>query len=353
VTIDESHDDPLDRRGPGWETDDVLQDYAPIVNGLPFEENFLALTFHPAAAIGQPPTFELPPPFVAQTVPPGSCAPGPTLLTFTNSVQTVAPGLPDTSDVRPGPCGDVVLVGQVPQGQLSHVDAAVDEPEALALAYFDDALRRRGIAVAPPAPAGGPIPGVIEAPYTASPSGTLIWRHDGEPLSKLLAAFWLPSDNLIGEELIRELDAALNHHAGGLAGGAEIERAWLRSIGVDPATLTIADGSGLSQYDRVTPRALAAILFHDWHGPYHDIVLSALPVPGERGDLRTLMVGTPAAGRVYAKTGSMMHIRGLAGYVATRTHGTVIFVLSIDDWIGTNDDLNAMRATVCSRLAES
>jgi D-alanyl-D-alanine carboxypeptidase len=43
----------------------------------------------------------------------------------------------------------------------------------------------------------------------------------------------------------------------------------------------------------------------------------------------------------------------LAGYVATQTHGTVIFVLSIDDWIGTDAGLEAVRAAVCSRLAQS
>src|SRR6202012_5404290 len=62
VTIDESHVVPGERRAPGWSVDDVLQDYAPVVNGLPFEENVLPLTLQPATARGLPPTLQLPPP---------------------------------------------------------------------------------------------------------------------------------------------------------------------------------------------------------------------------------------------------------------------------------------------------
>jgi D-alanyl-D-alanine carboxypeptidase/D-alanyl-D-alanine-endopeptidase (penicillin-binding protein 4) len=353
VVLDESHVDPAERRAPGWSVDDVLAYYAPIVNGLPFEENVVAVTLVPAAAIGLPPAVQLPEPFQPLAVQAGACRPAPTLLTFTVVARTVAAGQPDTSDVVAGSCGDIVVTGTVPLGQPSHVDAAVDLPDVLALRYFAGALRQRGIDVLPSPPSPGPIPGVVDAPFTATPQGPVVWRHDGEPLSALLGDMWLPSDNLIAEELLRELDVTANGRSGTLAGGADVERSWLSSVGVDPQTLTIADGSGLSQYNRVTPRALAAILLHDWRGAYHDVVLAALPVAGVRGDLRGLMAGTPAEGRVYAKTGSMMHVRGLAGFVATRTHGTVIFALNVDDWIGSDADLDAVRTAVCVRLAQS
>ncbi len=149
VTLDESHVAPAERRAPGWSVDDVLQDYAPVVNGLPFEENVLALTLAPGAALGLPPLVQLPAPFVPLAVPAGTCSPGPTLLTFTVAARTVAAGRSDTSDVVAGPCGDVIVTGEVPLGGPSHVDAAVDQPEVLALRYFEDALRRRGVEVLP------------------------------------------------------------------------------------------------------------------------------------------------------------------------------------------------------------
>jgi D-alanyl-D-alanine carboxypeptidase/D-alanyl-D-alanine-endopeptidase (penicillin-binding protein 4) len=93
------------------------------------------------------------------------------------------------------------------------------------------------------------------------------------------------------------------------------------------------------------------ILLHDWRGPGRTTVLAALPVAGVRGDLRGAMRGTAAEGHVIAKTGSMSHVRGLAGYVTTRTRGTLVFALSIDDWIGSDADMAALRAAFCSQLA--
>jgi D-alanyl-D-alanine carboxypeptidase/D-alanyl-D-alanine-endopeptidase (penicillin-binding protein 4) len=210
------------------------------------------------------------------------------------------------------------------------------------------------------------IPATSGDTYGAMNRGTVspyvVWTLDGEPLSDLLADMWWPSDNLIAETLLKEIgrragnatvtggalvtDGAL----GTTVAGAAVERAWLISIGVDPATLTIADGSGLSSYDRITPRALAAILQADWNGPFRDLVLDDLPLAGVRGTLATSFVGSPAERRTYAKTGSVNHTRGLAGYLATLHHGALTFAWSVDDWMGSDADLSALRARVLSRL---
>jgi serine-type D-Ala-D-Ala carboxypeptidase/endopeptidase (penicillin-binding protein 4) len=202
----------------------------------------------------------------------------------------------------------------------------------------------------PPPTAAEPLAGVAQTPQPPSTGESAIWTNDGEPLAALLGDFWMPSDNLVGEELFYALDAALNHRPGGADGAVAIESAWLRGIGVDPATVEIADGSGLSQYDRITPRILATILRHDWNGPNREAVLDGLPVLGVRGDLRRVGSGTPVAGRVFAKGGSMMHVRGLAGYGATATHGAAVIVISVDDWLGADDDLDAFRAAFCGRI---
>jgi D-alanyl-D-alanine carboxypeptidase/D-alanyl-D-alanine-endopeptidase (penicillin-binding protein 4) len=350
LLVDESHVAPSERRAPGWSVDDMLQDYAPIVNGLPFEENVLAASLDPAATIGGVPSIRLPKPFAPLALPVRSCPGGPTLLTFDVRAQTVATGHADTSDAAPGRCGEIVVTGDVPQGAVASVDIAVDAPEMLARLTLADALTGAGIAVATPAPSSAPLAGITDVPLAGDGAGTIVWDHRGEPLADLLADMWLPSDNLIAEELFHELDAAANHRPATAGGAAAVERAWLREIGVDPAALTIADGSGLSQYDRINPSVLAAILVHDWNGPHRDVVLDALPIAGARGDLRRFGLGTSAAGHVFAKTGSMMHVRGLAGYVASARHGAVVFALSVDDWLGNDDDLNAFRAAFCSRI---
>jgi D-alanyl-D-alanine carboxypeptidase len=48
----------------------------------------------------------------------------------------------------------------------------------------------------------------------------------------------------------------------------------------------------------------------------------------------------------------MMHVRGLAGYLATERHGAVTFAFNVDDWIGAYHDLAAARAAVLSRIIQ-
>jgi D-alanyl-D-alanine carboxypeptidase/D-alanyl-D-alanine-endopeptidase (penicillin-binding protein 4) len=173
---------------------------------------------------------------------------------------------------------------------------------------------------------------MMDGEMGAEPGSRVVWTHDGEPLSDLLADMWWPSDNLVAELLLREIGRQTAGTPGTSAHGVAAERTWLTSIGVDPATLTIVDGSGLSSYDRVTPRALVAILQADWNGPYREMVLDDLPLSGVRGTTAGDFKGTLAAGRTFAKTGSMNHTRGLAGYLATLHHGAVTFAWSVDDW---------------------
>ena len=130
------------------------------------------------------------------------------------------------------------------------------------------------------------------------------------------------------------------------------EKTWLKGLGVDTDAIAIEDGSGLSVYDRITPRDLVVILRHDWDGPNRDLVLDALPIAGVRGTLKSSFTGTPAEKRVFAKTGSLSHVSALAGYVANAKHGAVIIAFQVDDWVGASADLRELRGRVLSEFVE-
>jgi D-alanyl-D-alanine carboxypeptidase len=48
----------------------------------------------------------------------------------------------------------------------------------------------------------------------------------------------------------------------------------------------------------------------------------------------------------------MMHVRALAGYLATKRHGAVTFDFTVDDWLGDYADLAPLRAQVLSRIVD-
>src|SRR6202011_1257518 len=91
---------------------------------------------------------------------------------------------------------------------------------------------------------------------------------------------------------------------GTTAHGIALEQSWLTGLGGDAKTLAIEDGGGLSAYDRIAPRALVAILKHDWDSANRDVVLDDLPIAGVRGTLKSSYAGTAAERHVFAKSGS-------------------------------------------------
>jgi serine-type D-Ala-D-Ala carboxypeptidase/endopeptidase (penicillin-binding protein 4) len=333
---------------PGWMWDDLPWYYAAPVTRLGLNDNQVTLRVAPGAAPGAP---------VGVTVEPwGSvCYPSaascPVDLGFRIRVAaaTGAAGSASTLDVTrrlgAGFPDEVALVGTLAaDAKPENLSIAVPNPPAYAAAAARRALAAGGIRVLPDV--------IASAGAVAAAPAAPVWTHDSEPLRDLLADLWLPSDNVLAEELLRALGGAAPGAQGSTADGIAWEKSWLKGLGVDPDTLAIDDGSGLSGYDRVTPRALVTVLRHDWDGPHRDLVLDDLPIAGVRGTLKSSYAGTAAEKRVFAKTGTVSHVSTLAGYAANDKHGAVIFAFEVDDWVGAAADLRELRGRVLSMLVE-
>lgn len=323
------------RYGYGWSWDDLPYYYAPVVTALELEEGTVHMTFAPAASAGTLATLRVWPQSSAYTI--------------DNELMTGAAGSKDTSDiVRPWDKPSTIqITGDYPLGdkESGEVNPAVPDPESYAGDVFARALQAHGITVT-----GGVHDGKMPA------NATKLWTHDSDPMPKLLSEFWYPSDNLMGELFLKELGVVQAGEPGTDDHGAALEDGFLKTIGVDPATVTIGDGSGLSQYDRITPADLVAILQYDWDGPNRDVVLDALPVAGVRGTLDHAYIGTPAERAVFAKTGSISHVRTISGFVRTRTHGAMTFSFLINNWMGEQQPKGAealakVRGALFSQLA--
>jgi D-alanyl-D-alanine carboxypeptidase/D-alanyl-D-alanine-endopeptidase (penicillin-binding protein 4) len=325
----------------GWSIDDIPYEYAAVPSALSLGLNVAHIRVLPGEAIDAPSVLRVEPQTGAFTV--------------ENATVTGTRGSPDSTDLaRPWDRPQTIrAIGSYPLGAplSDDLEPAVPDPPAYAADLFVRALAAHGVMVA-----GG-------IRFGPAPTGTTsLWTHQSKPLAAVLRDFWPPSTNLIGEQLLEELgsQAARRTIAGSARGtdtrerGISNETDWLRSIGVDPTTLTIADGSGLSEYDRITPRALVTILRADWRGPLRDAVMAALPVAGVSGTLRSTFTHPPLKGAIYAKTGTTNHARLLAGYARTQRGQTVVFALMVNDWMDGSADaqrsLNAARAAVLDAL---
>ena len=334
VAIDASHFDTPPYPA-GWVWDDFSYDYAAPLSAAAVDGNVTAYSVLPGAKAGDPVRLAAGRLFVE----PQTRCPGLVNRAVTAAADETA--TIDTLTLAPG-CTAVVGRLAVTSVQAPSVTVAVGAPVENLRSVLAERLT---------GPAQRFVIGDSAVPATGvAGAGRVLWQHTSEPLAAWLGpSFWIPSDNFVGEQLLCEVGYVGSGAPGSTEKGLAVERAWLRANGIDPATTTLADGSGLSQYDRITPRDLVAILQHDWNGPNRQLVLDSLPVGGVRGTIEGL-ADTAAAGRVFAKTGSMSHVRGLAGYLATRRHGPVTFAFNVDDWNGDYAALAALRAKVLARI---
>jgi D-alanyl-D-alanine carboxypeptidase/D-alanyl-D-alanine-endopeptidase (penicillin-binding protein 4) len=176
-------------------------------------------------------------------------------------------------------------------------------PPLAAAARFRQMLRERGIATGPVGVGRAPAD-AVEVAHVLSP-----------PLEDILRYTDLESDNLHAEMILKQIGAVAGTGGTTAAGAAVV----LRDLGdaeVPLAGVRVVDGSGLSQDDRVTARAIASLLLAVWRSPeVRAPFLHALPVSGVSGTLKDRLDRRPAYGAVHAKTGTTDLASALSGYV--------------------------------------
>lgn len=143
------------------------------------------------------------------------------------------------------------------------------------------------------------------------------------PVNDLVARMLTDSNNMIAELLVKEVGLEAGG-VGSTAAGLDAITEALAELCVDLTGLT-ADGSGLSRGNYRSAREWRVLLQAAQAAPWWDTLLSSLPVAGESGTLRRRFLGTPAAGNLRAKTGTLFVARALSGTLTTADGRTVFF----------------------------
>jgi D-alanyl-D-alanine carboxypeptidase/D-alanyl-D-alanine-endopeptidase (penicillin-binding protein 4) len=173
-------------------------------------------------------------------------------------------------------------------------------PPVQAAQLFTTLLKAAGVKVDGPAAAGKTAPGAVT-----------ITSVQSAPMSEVVGEVLDESDDTGAELLTKEL--GLRFDGGGTtAAGVAVIRADMAADGLPVDQLHLVDGSGLDTSDRATCQLLVATL--DRAGPTSTLA-GDLPVAARSGTLDYRLAGTPAAGRVRAKTGTLDGVAALSGFV--------------------------------------
>jgi D-alanyl-D-alanine carboxypeptidase/D-alanyl-D-alanine-endopeptidase (penicillin-binding protein 4) len=285
---------------PNWEAFDLNWWYAAPVSGLGWHDNSIDFDWQPGASPGSPAQITMTPDL-------GDIA-------FENRTVTIpAGGVSDIGDRffrTPGTL-QIWAEGTVALDHPRRTDSfALPDPNLFTARALRQALADAGIAVT-----GTSRSTTDSLLYARLRSGAPLAEVTSRPLRDWLFPILNTSQNWIAEMLLKQLGKQFGR-GGSWVDGLEVERRFLiDSVRVDSTQFSLSDGSGLSSSNLISPLIFTQLLRYIRRHPRYASFAAGLPQSGLAGSLRNRFLGTPLAGRVKAKTGSISRVHSLSGYI--------------------------------------
>ena len=330
--------------GPEWDPRDLNEWFAASASALSFNENIVTLRILPSARLGFPPRIE--------TIPFGFP------LDVSNQAETVVGRpRPNLWLDRLEPTARIRVDGEIRQGGPNiWRRLTVPDPAFFAARALREVLIANGIGVRAPERAVH-----VEAESKITGRGSwapslldgdeprLLARHTFPELLKYLRVVNHESHNLFAETIIKTIGKVATGE-GSFEGGARAVQSFAtKEAGIEAAQIMAVDGSGLSESNRTSARALVGLLRQVAASDNWDDFVSTLPEAGRRSLRR--MYGTSAARNLRAKTGTIDGVSALTGIVTTRDGETLLFSI-LSNELRSTGPAKRVEDRIGARLAE-
>ncbi|MCK4850281.1 MAG: D-alanyl-D-alanine carboxypeptidase/D-alanyl-D-alanine-endopeptidase [Phycisphaerae bacterium] len=213
----------------------------------------------------------------------------------------------------------------VPPGQKGWVKPA--DPGVFFGSVFRAVLANEGISVS----------GQVVRQKLSDAEGKLdkqvvILARAGTKLTSIIRRTNVFSRALYAECLIKRLGKDASGAGNWKNGAAAVGRFLTgKEVGARPEEFTIADGSGLSRNNLLSPTALVAVLKYMAKHPDAETFRNSLAVWGQSGTLKWRSSKSVLAGRVFAKTGTINGVRSLSGYLRTKRGKLIAFSILLNE----------------------
>lgn len=256
---------------------------------------------------------------------------GPTYYRVTNRVVTRLRGPTKIDYYRSPGSRDILLTGTIQPvyvAALTNPDQrirfGIEDPADYAAFRLAELLRARGVAVT------GKTRALYRLPDASAPVDTPTTLHLTPPsLADDVRIINKDSQNVYAELMLRRVGAAQEDAS--VEGGLKAVEAMLAQAGVPRTAWDFSDGSGMSTYNRVSPRATTQLLRWAAGQPWGSAWRQSLPVGGVDGTLARRYADTPLQGKIFAKTGTVNAATALSGYLVTAKGKTLIFSSYVAD----------------------
>ena len=320
-----------ERYGEGWSQDDLEWDYGAPMSALTVNDNVVFAEIKPAERVGEKAFINI--------------DPYTEYFQIQNLVTTAAAGTKRNIGIDRAPgSSQVIFWGTTPLDDKGDSEAlAIDDPAVANAQLLRRMLEKRGVVVLGKTraihkdiwkfpPLQGEDAFYSDAPVVTNPpppTPLVLAQHDSLPLGEDLRVINKVSQNLHVEIMLRLL-GKLKGPSGSISGGAQVVKSFLVQAGLTPEEFSFEDGSGMSRENLVTPQAIVKLLRYSSAQPWGAAFRDTLPVAAVDGSLTTRFQGTPAQGRVAAKTGFLAGVHALSGYAQTRHGNSIVFSVMLN-----------------------
>lgn len=308
----------------GWSFGDLYFTFGAPVAAIAFNDNSVNVEVRPGAIEGDAATISVEPVTAASTI--------------MNSIKTApAGGKLEFGVTHAAQSAFCYVFGTIPLGHgPARLDLAMRNPAETAAATLRQLLQTRGVRVGEAIRVVHGNPAVtcqgiraqviLPACLAGAPhkNSLVLAEHVSPPLLEGVRVMNKLSLNLHAELYLRAI-AREKKGVGGTDPGVWAVGDFLKSIGIAEGDVNLTDGSGLSENNLVTPRAVVALLRYAAQQPWGADFVSTLPIAGVDGTLEERFRGTAAARGVEAKTGGLDRVHALSGYATTLANEHLIF----------------------------
>jgi PBP4 family serine-type D-alanyl-D-alanine carboxypeptidase len=311
--------------GSGWLPEDLDKTYAAPACALSLEGNLLTVSVSPGPRRGAK----------AQV----SVDPSSPLVSIANNCLTVKKDDRSWTSLSRLEGNSFRLSGRIAAGHDPIVRViTIRDPSLFVASVFAEMLKTAGIVLNGQTRLG-------TVPNNALPLAT-----DFSPsLPEILSTMNKGSNNFFAEQILRTLGAELNAVGDDLAGTQAVVT-FLDSMLPGRPHPVLCDGCGLSTRNSLRPSLIAALLARLPSAAYWKEFVNSLPVAGVDGTLKRRLKGTPAQGKIHAKTGTLEGVSALSGYVMNGDRPLLAFSLLTNGFSSPRSSIQHAENEICLAL---
>ncbi|WP_374419015.1 D-alanyl-D-alanine carboxypeptidase/D-alanyl-D-alanine endopeptidase [Novosphingobium arvoryzae] len=312
---------PDQRWSPGMSWNNIGTDSGTAISALSLDNNELPVAIAPGAE-GQPPLVEIAPYYTVRNEAVTIAAGGQTRLGF----ERVVNGM------------ELRIHGEIAVGAPPFRDRlGIDDPAHYAAWQLRRMLEARGVNVTGSVRAQHRPVSLIDDPKAREgrdirvrmPRAAFMGGHTVPRLADTIRVVNKDSQNLYAELLLRRVGKL--DGTGSLADGIAALHGVMAAAGVARGSYDFSDGSGMSTYNRISPRAAVTLLRWAKGQPWGGDWAASLPVGGVDGTLRRRFKGTALEGKIRAKTGTLNATNTLSGYLTAASGRELTFSILAND----------------------